>query len=52
MILRLLPAVRPVSQAAALNGDCSGGLTRGPDGLAGAGGGISIGGGGHIISPS
>lgn len=52
MIPRLLPAVRPVSQAAALNGDCSGGLTRGPDGLAGAGGGISIAGGGHIISPS
>ena len=52
MIPRLLPAVRPVSQAAALNGDCSGGLTRGPDGLAGAGGGISIARGGHIISPS
>ena len=52
MIPRLLPVVRPVSQDAALNGDCSGGLTTGPDGLAGAGGGISIAGGGHIIFPS
>ena len=52
MIPRLLPVVSPVSQAAALNGDCSGGLTTGPDGFEGGGGGISIAGGGHIISPS
>lgn len=46
-----VPVVRPVSHAATLNGDCSGGLTI-AFGLGGEGKGRSSAGGGHISSPS